>query len=514
MLAAVALSPTLLVVPPVWHGVVRMALAWEASRHGCELTVDRVHGGLFGTTHLESVRVRNPASGTDLNIVQSSFQLLGEGTSIHLGGVRGILDLATVRRIAWPGTKWQPAKFSVQADDLRLRRGSNTLRLLDLSVTGARGNPDAFEIREVQTEGPGFAWTLPGAHGRTFWKNGSLTVSGVSDHDGTTAANGTVDLSRLGRGRLKWEGNLQIGDGEVRGQGAVDLTRADAPLELAATMRRTALSPFARLLGVRGAVDGEVAQASFTFRGDPADLPAAQMSLSMRATGFRWEDRRWQSLEVQAVVVNRRVQLNRLDLRQDGNRFALSGEYPLPPADGAALRWTGAGSWWQAAGFSGVVDARLEDLGAFTRLIGPSAPTLAGRMSVNGRLSTAAGGGGVEGYLNVEGSRLNVRGAPLDYLRSTLLFRRGTLEVADLQATQDTDYFTARGIVGPAAHNGELRAEVRDASVYLPALTDWPEIAARIAPVRRLDAVLHVENGQLVFDRWEGEATENLLAAP
>ena len=420
----------------------------------------------------------------------------------------------TASRAVWPGANWQPAEFSVQADDLRLRRGPDALQLRGLSVTGEHGRSGAFEIREVRTEGPGFAWTLPGAHGRTFWKGGSLTISGVSDCDGTMAANGTVDLTHLGRGRLKWAGSLQLGDGEVRGQGAVDLARADAPLEVAATMRRTDLAPFARLLGVRGAVDGEVAQASCTFRGDPANLPAAQMSLSARATGFRWEDRRWQSLEVQAVVVNRRVRLNRLDLRQDGNRLALSGEYPLPPMDGAALRWTGADSWWQAAGFSGEVDARLEDLGAFAGLIGPGAPVLAGRMSVNGRLSAAASSGHVEGYLNVEGSRLNLNGAPLDYLRSTLLFRRGALEIADVQATQDTDYFTARGIVGPVVRNGELRAKVLDASVYLPALAGWPEIAAKIAPVRQLDAVLRVENSELIFDRWEGEATERLLAVP
>ena len=511
-LAVITLSPALLVLPPVWHGALRTAFAWEASRRGYKATISHVRGGLFGTTHLEAVRVRTLRGGTDLSVAQASFRLLGGGSSICLEGVRGTLDLSAASCGGWLGANWQPAEFSVQMDDLCLRRGPGTLRLLGLSATGKRSDPGAFEIREVRIEEPGFAWTTPGAHGRTFWKEGCLTFSGASDRNDTTAANGTLDLTRLGHGHLKWEGNLRFDDGEVRVQGAVDLARAEAPLEVAATMRRTALAPFARLLGVRGTVDGEVAQASFTFRGDPANLPAAQTSLSAHATGFRWEDRRWRSLEVQALVVNRRVQLNRFDLRQDGNRLALSGEYPLPPMDGAALHWTGAGSWWQAAGFSGNVDARLEDLGAFARLIGPNAPELAGRMSVNGRLSAVAGNPNVEGYLNVEGSRLNVRGAPLDYLRSTLLFRRGALEIADVQATQDTDYFTAHGIIGSVARQGELHAEVRDASVYLPALADWPEIAARIAPVRRLDALLRIENGELIFDRWEGEATELLLA--
>ena len=531
LLAAAALSPGLLVLPPVWHGAVRTALGWQASRHGCELTVGRVRGGLFGATRLEDVRVRTADGGTDLSVARVSVRLLAGASlfqrpapwlrDVRLEGVHGSLDLASGqssprRRFAQLGMDWQPANFSFQADDLCLRHGRDALQLMGLLVTGGSGSAGTFEVREVRTEGPGFAWTLPGGHGKTFWKDGCLTFSAVSARDGATVANGTLDLTHLGRGLLKWDCSLQILGGEVRGQGAMDLSRADAPFEVAATLRRTTLAPFARLLGVRGPADGEVEQASFTFRGDPANLPAAQMSLSARATGFCWEDRRWQSLEVQAVVLNRRVQLNRFDLRQDGNRLTLSGEYPLPPMDGAALRWTGEGAWWQAAGFAGYVDARLEDLGALARLIGPGAPELAGRRSANGKLSAAPGKTELEGYLNVEGTRLNVNGAPLDYLRSTLLFRRGAVEVADMQATQGTDYFTAHGIIGltggHAARRGELRAEVRDASVYLPAIAAWPELAGRIAPVRRLDAVLRVEGGDLTFDRWEGEATELLLA--
>ena len=529
------LSPILLVLPPVWHGAVRGAVAWQASRHGCEATIERVRGGVFGATWLDGVHVRALSGNTELSAAHASFHLFASAPSsrrrvawlgdVRLDGVRGYLDLtpgadagaaSSRRNVLGAHARWQPADFSLQIDDLRLQHGHDAVRLLDLLVTGGRSGPGTFEVREVRAEGPGFACTLPSGHGRTFWMDSCLTFSGVSTHDGAAVANGTLDFSRIGRGHLKWECSLRMLGGEVRGQGAVDFSRADAPVEVAATMHRTSLAPFARLLGVRGPVDGEVVQASFTFRGDPADLPASQMSLSVHATGFHWEERCWQNLEVQAVVLYRRVRLNRFDLRQDGNRLSLSGEYPLPPADGLPLRWVGKDNWWQEAGFTANMDARLEDLGALGRLIGSSAPPLAGRISVNGRLSAAAGSPGVEGYLNVEGTRLSIRGAPLDYLRSTLLFRRGALEIADVQATQDADYFTAHGVVGlsegNAGRRGEVRAEVRDASVYLPALAAWPEIAGRIAAVRRLDAALRVEGGELIFDRWEGEATERLLA--
>lgn len=532
LLAVMVCSPGLLALPPVWHGAVRMALAWETSRRGSELTIGHVRGGLFGTTRLDDVRLRTAAGDTDLSVARVSVRFFAGGSLFHLPtswikdlrleGVHGHLDLAagdlfSQRPVFGLGANWRPASFTVQADDFRIQRGRDAVRLLGLILTGDHRDPGVFEIQEMQATTSDFTRTIPGGQGRTFWKDGCLTFSSVSAQDGAAVANGTLDFTRVDRGHLKWQCSLQVLGGEVRGQGAVDLSRANAPLEVAATMHRTALAPFAQLLGVRGPVEGEVERASFTFRGDPANLPAAQMSVSARATGFRWDDRRWQSLEVQAVVVNRRVQLNRLDLRQDGNRVALSGEYPLPPTDGTALRWTGEGSWWRAAGFSGTIDARLDDLGTLTRLIGLGAPEIAGRMSVNGRLSANPGSDEIAGYLNVEGTRLNVCGAPLDYLRSTLLFRRGTMEVADVQATQDADYFTAHGVIGLSGENvvaqhGELRAEVRDASVYLPALAGWPEVAAKIAPIRRLEAVLRVENGELRFDRWEGEATELLLA--
>ena len=146
----------------------------------------------------------------------------------------------------------------------------------------------------------------------------------------------------------------------------------------------------------------------------------------------------------------------------------------------------------------------------------PALHDLAGRVSINGRLSAAPGRAEVEGYLNVEGSRLTIHGAPLDFLRSTLLFRGGALEIADVQATHDADYFTAHGVVGlcgkHADRHGELRAEVKDVSVYAPALAGWPGISERAASVRRLDAVLRLEDGEVFFDRWDAAPTDAAVA--
>ncbi len=536
LFVAVVLSPGLLALPPVWHGVLRAFITWQADRCGYELTVGRVSGGPFSETSLDHLRVRGGTSGggTDLAVARARFALAWRlpwlrrsapwMKGITLEGVRGTLDLAGGLRSGGGSQhhpndateRWLPENFAVQADDFRLRHGPYSLRASGLVLSGKGDGAGEILTREVRAEGPGFTSVFAGWRGQTFWKDHRLTLIGLDLGNGITLASAMLDASQIGRRRLDWDCSLHALGGEARGQGAIDFSRPRLAVEVAATLRGTALAPLARMVGVRGTVDGRVEQASCTFRGDPENLSSAQMSLSVRATDFCWGDRRWQSLDTQAVVVNRRVQLHRFDLRQDGNRLSLSGEYPLPPDDVAGLVWTGDTSWWRAAGFSCNVDARLEDLHALTELIGPDAPELAGRMSVNGKLSATPGSAEVEGYLNVEGTRLTIRGAPLDFLRSTLLFRDGAMEVADVQATHDADYFTAHGVVGLCGdrtdRRGEVRAEIRDMTLYAPALAGLPGIGEKAAETRALDAVVRFENGAIHFDRWDGEPAESLLA--
>ena len=68
---------------------------------------------------------------------------------------------------------------------------------------------------------------------------------------------------------------------------------------------------------------------------------------------------------------------------------------------------------------------------------------------------------------------MTIRGAPLDYLRSTLLFRGDELNVADVQATRDGDYLSGRGsisLAGALTYQGELQLAVADPGLYAPAL--------------------------------------------
>ena len=460
---------------------------------------------------LEGVRGRWDLHQLDRTPLPSSTNLVTEnqglGPAMIPGGVLARAFGAVFPSLRRFSARLWPETFLLRAEDLRLERGRYLLHATGLWLSGSRDEDGQFMARAVAIAGPGFENTFVRPHGQTYWRGSRLTVSPLALGPDMNLARATLDGSHLDRHRLDWEGRLTALGGEVRGQGTVDFSGERLALEVAASLRGTAVRPLAHLLGIAGPVDGLIDQGNLTFRGDPENWPAAQMWLAAHVADFRWGKRRWEDLDLQAVVVNRRVQVHRLELRQRANRVSLSGECPLPPdpADphgaGDALRR------WQEGGFSCQVDARLEDLRAVADLCGPQAPELAGRLSVNGVLSAGPGTSpGVEGYLNVEGSRLVLRGAPLDFLRSTLVFKDGGLRVADLQATHGGDYFTGTGSMrldGPPRYDGELRAQVGRLAVYTPALAGMP-LDRELAHVSDLRARLCWDDGLLRFDQFQG----------
>ena len=521
LLLAVTLLCALVCEPRPWRAAVRALLTWQAARQGCELSIDGMEGGPLDAFHLYGVHYRQheqpagAAAGTDLWIAHAEIafawtlpwqQRPGSPwvRRVTLDGVRGRLDLSAdgYRRSPASGARPSgvetlaarliPAEFLLRTEDATLRRGRYHLRARGLLLTGSHDEPGRFLARSLEAGGPGFEATLPDLHGGTLWQGERLTLCDLDLGRGVQLARATLDGSRLARRRLDCDCDLRALGGTVRAQGAVNFSRARLALELGGTVRAMSLGPLAGLLGIPGPADGRVEQASFSFRGDPENWQAAEMWLAGRATDFRWGERRWESLELQAVVTNRRVQVHRLELRQSRNRLSLDGECALPPDPEAAAE---PGRWWQA-GFACNVDARLEDLHDLAQLFGSPAPDVAGRMSVNGRLGARPGTLGFDGYLNVEGSRLSIFGAPLDYLRSTLIFRGEELEIADLQATHEGDYLAGHGsmhIAGPPRFQALGRVSVQDPGGYLPAGADMASIHSLTAGVRLEDSILHLD---------------------
>jgi hypothetical protein len=536
-----------------WHAALRSFLTLRAAHQGWNLRIGAIDGGLFDATELYDVhctqrRVANAPlpGGTDFHIERAELVVawgwpwqqrrgktwLGR---VSLDGLSGTCDFnrppasepmrplrqvlmhdgwgpaaeALARRAIHHGSQslgrqlqrldhaLLPGHLDVRGDGCNLQRGRYRLHAEGMRLMISQDEVGHFAARLAQARGPGFDSVLHGVAGWTYWKGSSLQAGGVDLGSGVHLASATLEGEHLDRGQLDWEGELRALGGSARGQGALDLSRPRLALEIAGSLEKMEVGPLARLLGVRGQTGGEVQQANFTFRGDPENWTAAEMWLSAQATDFQWEQRRWESLQIQGVVIHRRVQVHRLELRQSRNQLSFSGECALPAAaEGAtALPALTATSWWQA-GFSCNIDARIDDLHAFAELAGGELPELQGRMSVNGALHANPGSSGIDGYLNVEGSALSIRGAPLESLRTTLLFAGDELNIPDLEATRGGDYFRGQGtlqITGPARYKAELHAAIKDLAVYAPAYAD---LAFTPQPI----------NGALTLD-WSGDGT-------
>ena len=502
LLLAITLIASAMLYAPLWQGLLRVALTHEARRHGGKLTIGRIEGGLFDTFQLYDVRLRGGGAsvdngrGTDLRVGRIDLAperprlpwRAATGTSwlreVALEGLSGRYDLTaspgsatavpTGNSRSWLGRnayRFVPGAFMVRSGNLIVRRGRYQLGFQGLRLNGSRDRAGLLLVKELEISGPGFRNTFLNRHAETVWRKNQLSISGLDFGPGVRLTSGMIDSTHLGRRHLDWEGTLAILGGEVRAQGGITLSPSHLGVELAGTLRELPVQSLARLVGLMGTAGGTVQQGSFSFRGDPENPAAAEMWLAGQATDFRWGRRRWQSLELQTVVLHGRVQVNRLELRQSRNQLSLRGEFPLAPLINRG--GTAGGQPWWEAGFSGMVDARLDDLHAFSMLVGPRFPPLEGRMSINGTLEAQPGQTGIEGYLNVEGSQLMVRGVPLDYLRSTLIFQGVDLKVADLQTTRGSDYLTgkwAAKIVGASQYAGELQVAVKDRAVYAPAL--------------------------------------------
>ncbi len=241
-----------------------------------------------------------------------------------------------------------------------------------------------------------------------------------------------------------------------------------------------------------GPADGLVEQASFSFRGDPENWLAADLWLAGRATDFRWGQRRWESLEIAEPSSPTGA------CRSTGSNCARAAT-GSPSTGNVPCRPTRRPSGRRAAGGrpgSRATSTPGSKTSASPRPAFRPARAARRRAHVRSTAGSARGPGtqGFDGYLNVEGSALTLRGAPLDYLRSTLVFRGEELDVADLQATHDGDYLAGRGSLrltrGRPDFQALGRVSIKDLGVSTtPAYADLlPWADAGGAPVRALTA--------------------------
>ena len=511
-LFATAVICTVLHPAPVRWWVGR-SIERAAAHRGLTAAYGPVRGTIFDVITIDDLRLRDPANadGTDLFLARVEFSpslsipflqrrdsLL---ESVVLDGVRGRYAFRPPAPAA-PGAEpttaaapdpaaaaqpppfaqWLPARFVIQRVDLTLLRGNLSFRVARLRVFGEPGVAGFCAALETDFTAGTYSVTLPAWHGVATWQRPKLVLREIALGNGVNLASAALDLSRLPLGQLESEVTLAALGGTLRGQVSADFSGPRNFFDVAGSLQSVAVEPVARLLGGGGPFAGSFDRGQFSFRGDPGDPLAASSSLRVEAREFQWKERRFESLVAGATLVNRRLQVQQFELRQNKNLLRLSGESALPQVTEPPVvsGFIGQAMAFLQTGFTCNVDARLEDLKALGQLVDPGFADLNGRMSVNGLVNGRAEG--LDGYLNIEGSMLQFRRMPVDSLKATAVLKGEEVQITDLQATSGkSDYFTGKGTwqpLGSGRYNAELKAQIADlgryATAYVGALVPGP----------------------------------------
>ena len=541
--ALVLLAVGALFIPSVFQFVVGSLLKADAWRRGGSLVFQRLDGSFFAPVTLHrSLWSFETESGptTRVEVVWMEAQLewrnLLRNSSarwiqrLSARGVTGKIHMPLEQRRleGAPGAtfgNWKfvsgggtpsPAAVEAQGVDFIFQGGNDFVRLEGCGFTASEHASGVFHADRVTLKQPWLARTFRAVQGTTSLKDGkSLVLGNVVLEPGVEIRSLSAGIAEIANGRLKLEIDVAVFDGALRVEAGTVRSDRGLVFEAIGDFRQINIARSSTFLGLSEAAGGTISDGNFTFRGSPRSLATATAKLRLAATNFQWETRQWDSLSLGAVLMDRRVQVPQLELRQGKNTLSVSGELTLPDAHQ---------KWWEGD-FNGAIKARIDNLTELSALLLPEFKYAAGKVSIDGHVRGR--GEDWDGQLLLEGSNLTWRNAPIETAHAAVKIGGKELRVARIELVNGDDYLRGNGVVnlfGPTQYWGELRVAVEDLAVYaaflqkpvLPeplaggAIVDWTgegsgrghsgRFAARLRKVRSLGALaqqLHPINAAL-----------------
>jgi TamB, inner membrane protein subunit of TAM complex len=444
---------------------------WSSANH-LSFSAEKIDARFDGPVVLQGVKFRSlPGSGLATALDIPLFEWRWGGLSslfsdkekfvrdLTVKGLSGIWDLsarepAQNEMLVVSPQRWIPREIFVDAPSLELL-GKNEKWLLQDFVLGLSENTTGqMEAGSFSLYLGGYSKSLGPIRARTAWKNGTLWLAGMELTPGITVDSLSMDFLHAGGPALSltaacFGGSLRS-DLMFRASGGL--------LDMAAWASNIPLDRMAGLFGIPDEIAGKLAEGRFTYRGRP-DRPAdAEASLRLMAEGFQWNKRGWESLEVGASLIHRRLVVTDFDLRQKGNSLNFNGEISL------------AEGWSQIAQSPFLINfhADIRELGTLAGLLGGPFDEAAGRMTASG--SVTGHPGELDGFLNIEASDVAFRTLPPSSLRVESVFRKNEIDVVvcDLYSRKDTASVRGTlGIAAPHEYAAELDARIADLAVYL-----------------------------------------------
>ncbi len=468
-LLAVIVFAAWLVHAPVLSWLAAKGIHSLCAANGINFSADHLVVRLDGPVVIEGLHlISTPGFGrlTVLDVSRISWSWGGIGNlfadngrmipQMTVEGVSGVLDLSGEPGVGVPVDqilRWVPVALTLGIPSLDVIQDENKTSLRELNVTLSESEAGQLVMDGLVIQTKAFSRAFGPIRARTAWKYGTLWLATMEVLPGVLVDNLSLELLRQGGPALSLTANCfggslradaSIGDGES--------------VDLAAWASNIPLNRLATVAGVEGRAAGSLAEARLTFRGKPGRPADAEASLRLVAHGARWNQRGWESLEVAASLIHRRLVVSDFKLEQEANQVGFSGEISL--ADG----W----SEIARAPFLLTLKADIREMGKLAGLFGGPLDEASGRMTAAGSVSGRAGR--VEGFLSVEASDITFRTLPPSSLRAEAVFRDGSIELAKCDVFSKKDSASLRGTISqssPHQYAAELDARVADLAMYL-----------------------------------------------
>jgi hypothetical protein len=479
----------LLSLPAIAGFAVRHHLIRNAAKSGVELNIGAMELSLFRPAILHDIQWR-AVSGTGVvtratvnraRITLSPFRALFGGSLIASLRLEG-LDAATTfgkphRDHQIPidhraSRSFLPKTLELENANLLIAHPLGTLRFRDVALVSGENHRGAARAGHLTLRGKTWGRLFKDIQAGTSRSGSKLQINNVLIGNQLVVRRWTIDLEQIANGKLMTSVEVAAFGGEFRGE----LRGQSAALHASGSLSQISIERFSEFMGSSVAAGGIIRQAKFGYRTSTDGTNGSAFSLRTEIANFRWANREFDSLVAGVTLIGNRLQIPDLQLRQDHNQLSLSGEMPITD-------WE---NWWKSD-FTCDLSARIEKLDELSVFFGPTFAETSGRVIVDGSIRSQ--NGKLRGQLIASGSKLSIRGVPVQTLDAAAKFSGEELVLTNFQLLHKRDFLRARGnlnLRGDRRYSGELHCSVSDLSGYQPLLP------------RRLQGV----NGAVAFDWW------------
>ena len=472
-----------LLTPSIFQFGIRYAAILVARQHGVGLSIGEVRGSVFEPVSFYGTKLTAlSATQTNCNIeieradvdISMASLLFRRGVgclrSVAVDGVNGKINLQPENGDAGAMTSLQdeagnpwvekllPSILNATHVNLIFQRGKEFVQLQNLRGLISDREPGTLQVDKVIVDQSWLVKTFTSVKADTAFQNSRISIANLSLEKNLVISNASSDLMEMANGRLKIDFDLAAFDGSIRGEVLSASASLDSPLDANGEFKQISIPQLAAFFNFTGESNGVVNTGKFTFQGSWRDLQKATLSVRFEATDFQLGKRKWNSLVGGATLVDNRLKINELSLKQEQNELNLKGSMALPQP---------GTEWWQSE-FAFDISAKINNLTELSVLFGPEFDDLAGRMNVDGTINGS--NQSYTGELTVSGSSLSYRTAPLDTLHASLKLNGNELQIANLELSSKNDYVRGQGVVNILGEQkrywGELKASVDDLTRY------------------------------------------------